>query len=116
LIPPGGGGERVVGKMDEADHGWITKPKKTVTGELTHIPDQRLDPQNYEKKESDRCDLCKGLWMQDVIWNAARTREVDRPLTQAEARRVQEGLSCGERRIMRRKINKIVRHIVYRTT
>jgi hypothetical protein len=30
---------------------------------------------------------------QDAIWNAARTREMDRPLTQGEARRVQEGQS-----------------------
>jgi hypothetical protein len=30
---------------------------------------------------------------QDALWNAARTREMDRPLTQGEARRVQEGQS-----------------------
>jgi hypothetical protein len=30
---------------------------------------------------------------QDAIWNAARTHEMDRPLTQGEARRVQEGPS-----------------------
>jgi hypothetical protein len=30
---------------------------------------------------------------QDTIWNAARVREMDRPLTQAEARRIQEGQS-----------------------
>ena len=31
-----------------------------------------------------------------AIWNDARTREMNRPLTQAEARRVQEGQSQEE--------------------
>jgi hypothetical protein len=30
---------------------------------------------------------------QDAIWNVARTHEMDRPLTQGETRRVQEGQS-----------------------
>jgi hypothetical protein len=30
---------------------------------------------------------------QDAIWNTARTHEIDRPLAQPEARRVQEGQS-----------------------
>jgi hypothetical protein len=30
---------------------------------------------------------------QDTIWNTAKTREMDRPLTQAESRTVQEGQS-----------------------
>ena len=32
-----------------------------VTDELSYVPVQRLDSQDY--KESDRCDLCKALWM-----------------------------------------------------
>jgi hypothetical protein len=36
--------------MDEADLGQITRPKKNATGELPHIPNERLDPQNHEGK------------------------------------------------------------------
>ena len=33
---------------------------------------------------------------QDVVWNVVRTREMDRPLTQAEARRIREDQSKEE--------------------
>jgi hypothetical protein len=33
---------------------------------------------------------------QDTIWNAARARDMDRPLTQTETRRVREGQSKEE--------------------
>jgi hypothetical protein len=39
FFPPGGGGKRVVGRMDEVDLGEVTRPKKNATSELSHIPD-----------------------------------------------------------------------------
>jgi hypothetical protein len=40
----------------------IRRPKKNATGELIHIPNERLDPQNHEGKRI-RCDLCRTLWI-----------------------------------------------------
>jgi hypothetical protein len=34
--------------MDEINFGQITRPKKNVAREFTHVPVQRLDPQDYE--------------------------------------------------------------------
>jgi hypothetical protein len=39
LVPPGGGGKRDVGRMDEDDLGKITGPKENDGDELTHLPD-----------------------------------------------------------------------------
>jgi hypothetical protein len=39
LVSPGGRGKSTVGRIHEVDLGEITRPKKNVTGELTHIPD-----------------------------------------------------------------------------
>jgi hypothetical protein len=45
---------KAVGRMDEVDLGQVTRPKENVTGELSYVPVQRLDSQDYEEKESDR--------------------------------------------------------------
>ena len=50
LVPPRGTGTRAAGRMDEADLGQITRPKENATGELSHIPNERLDPQDHEGK------------------------------------------------------------------
>ena len=50
LVPPGGGGTRAVGRMDEVDLGSVSRPKENVTGELSYVPVQRLDSQDYEEK------------------------------------------------------------------
>jgi len=44
----GWGWTGVTGRMDEVDLDKVIRPKKNVTGELTYVPVQRLDPQDYE--------------------------------------------------------------------
>jgi hypothetical protein len=38
--------------MDEADLGQITRPKENATGELPHIPNERLDPQRSRREKN----------------------------------------------------------------
>jgi hypothetical protein len=65
LVPPGVGGTRALGRMNEVDLGQVTRPKENVTGEISYVPVQRLDSQDYEEKESDRCDRCKDHWISE---------------------------------------------------
>ena len=56
-----------MGRMDEVDLGQVTRPKENVTGELSYCTHTFLSTvwihKITKKKESDRCDLCKTLWI-----------------------------------------------------
>ena len=41
---------RATERMDENDLGQITRPTENATGELPHIPNEHLDPQDHEGK------------------------------------------------------------------
>jgi hypothetical protein len=65
LVPPGGGGTRVEGRMDEVDLGQVTWPKENVTGELSNVSVQRLNSQDYEEKGIRQIRPNKAFWIEE---------------------------------------------------